>query len=195
MLTGLTQLWMGSWCWKGLGSNLATLGHSPQTGSCFFPVAPRKTPIGTRKESQPSRTGRGFAYFRSHTLSSNKGWWSVGRWDYISCEQYFRAGRISQIWVRKLVISTWWRESLHGVSRERLIAFSSIFEFNVEIQGASMRQVRSNRAHSISGQTQNSLRTGSFSLYSDWSGRYCYSRRRECRERLLCIGSTGLGTI
>ncbi|XP_012241515.1 uncharacterized protein LOC100743144 isoform X2 [Bombus impatiens] len=42
----------GSWCWKGLGSNLATLGHSPQTGSCFFPVAPRKTPIGTRKESR-----------------------------------------------------------------------------------------------------------------------------------------------
>ncbi|KOC68269.1 Uncharacterized protein KIAA0232 [Habropoda laboriosa] len=42
----------GSWCWKGLGSNLAALGHSPQTGSCFFPVAPRKTPIGTRKESR-----------------------------------------------------------------------------------------------------------------------------------------------
>ncbi|CAK9831018.1 Uncharacterized protein KIAA0232 [Anthophora retusa] len=41
-----------SWCWKGLGSNLAALGHSPQTGSCFFPVAPRKTPIGTRKESR-----------------------------------------------------------------------------------------------------------------------------------------------
>ncbi|XP_015435469.1 PREDICTED: uncharacterized protein LOC107191036 isoform X2 [Dufourea novaeangliae] len=42
----------GSWCWKGLGSNLAALGHSPQTGSCFFPVAPRKTPIGTRKETR-----------------------------------------------------------------------------------------------------------------------------------------------
>lgn len=42
----------GSWCCKGLGSNLAALGHSPQTGSCFFPVAPRKTPIGTRKESR-----------------------------------------------------------------------------------------------------------------------------------------------
>ncbi|XP_076636401.1 uncharacterized protein LOC143349210 [Colletes latitarsis] len=42
----------GSWCWKGLGSNLTALSHSPQTGSCFFPVAPRKTPIGTRKESR-----------------------------------------------------------------------------------------------------------------------------------------------
>lgn len=42
----------GPWCWKGLGSNLAALGRSPQTGSCFFPVAPRKTPIGTRKESR-----------------------------------------------------------------------------------------------------------------------------------------------
>ncbi|XP_078048182.1 uncharacterized protein LOC144475789 isoform X2 [Augochlora pura] len=42
----------GSWRWKGLGSNLTALGHSPQTGSCFFPVAPRKTPIGTRKESR-----------------------------------------------------------------------------------------------------------------------------------------------
>ncbi|XP_017881043.1 uncharacterized protein LOC108625490 [Ceratina calcarata] len=42
----------GSWSWKGLDSNLAALGHSPQTGSCFFPVAPRKTPIGTRKESR-----------------------------------------------------------------------------------------------------------------------------------------------
>lgn len=40
----------GPWCWKGLGSNLTSLGHSPQTGSCFFPIAPRKTPIGTRKE-------------------------------------------------------------------------------------------------------------------------------------------------
>lgn len=45
----------GSWCWKGLGSNLAALGHSPQTGSCFFPVAPRKTPIGTRKESRSNQ--------------------------------------------------------------------------------------------------------------------------------------------
>ncbi|KAI4504053.1 hypothetical protein M0802_000524 [Mischocyttarus mexicanus] len=42
----------GPWCWKGLGNNLTTLGHSSQKGSCFFPVAPRKTPIGTRKESR-----------------------------------------------------------------------------------------------------------------------------------------------
>ncbi|XP_043526525.1 uncharacterized protein LOC122537437 isoform X2 [Frieseomelitta varia] len=42
----------GPWNWKELGSNLATLGHSPQTDSCFFPVAPRKTPIGTCKESR-----------------------------------------------------------------------------------------------------------------------------------------------
>lgn len=41
-----------SWCWKGFGSNLTALGRSPQTGSCFFPVAPRKTPIGTRKETR-----------------------------------------------------------------------------------------------------------------------------------------------
>lgn len=40
----------GTWCWKGLGSNLVNLSNSPQTGSCFFPVVPRKTPIGTRKE-------------------------------------------------------------------------------------------------------------------------------------------------
>ncbi|KAK1127588.1 hypothetical protein K0M31_004119 [Melipona bicolor] len=43
----------GSWCWKGLGSNLTTLGHSPQTDSCFFPITPAsKTPIGTSRESR-----------------------------------------------------------------------------------------------------------------------------------------------
>lgn len=43
----------GPWCWKGIDSNLATLSHSPQTGG-FFPIAPCKTPIGTRKESRSS---------------------------------------------------------------------------------------------------------------------------------------------
>lgn len=42
----------GPWSWKGLNSNLNTLRRSPQTGSCFFPVTPRKTPIGTRRESR-----------------------------------------------------------------------------------------------------------------------------------------------
>ncbi|XP_015585439.1 uncharacterized protein LOC107263102 isoform X2 [Cephus cinctus] len=42
----------GPWCWRDLGSNLATLNDSPRTGSCFFPVAPHKTPIGTGKQSR-----------------------------------------------------------------------------------------------------------------------------------------------
>ncbi|KAG7201201.1 hypothetical protein KM043_003988 [Ampulex compressa] len=51
----------GPWCWKGLGSNLAALGRSPQTGK------------------QPSRTGRGFAYVRPYALSSDKGRRALGR--------------------------------------------------------------------------------------------------------------------
>ncbi|XP_043269222.1 uncharacterized protein [Venturia canescens] len=39
-----------TWCWKGLGSNLVNSSGSPPSGSCFFPVVPRKTPIGTKKE-------------------------------------------------------------------------------------------------------------------------------------------------
>ncbi|XP_016841260.1 uncharacterized protein LOC100119957 isoform X2 [Nasonia vitripennis] len=40
----------GPWCWGGLG-NIANLGRSPRTGSCFIPVVPCKSPVTNDKES------------------------------------------------------------------------------------------------------------------------------------------------
>ncbi|XP_066584758.1 hybrid signal transduction histidine kinase G-like [Prorops nasuta] len=43
----------GPWYWKGLNSsNLASLSYSPQANSCFFPVIPRKSPVGTSKDTR-----------------------------------------------------------------------------------------------------------------------------------------------
>ncbi|XP_046750011.1 uncharacterized protein LOC124413466 isoform X1 [Diprion similis] len=44
----------GPWAWRELGGSLATLGHSSQTGSCFMPVGPCKTPVKTEEEIRPS---------------------------------------------------------------------------------------------------------------------------------------------
>lgn len=41
----------GPWCWGGGLGNVTTFGHTPRSGSSFFPTVSSKSPVSIEKES------------------------------------------------------------------------------------------------------------------------------------------------